>query len=131
MEIEWRRTGRRILIDLLILRPDPPSDLTAETVRALLDTGASACGVSRSVARRLDLPTIGKQPIVTASGLIQAERYLFRVGFSQSSLPFIFDDITGFELAGADAFDAVLGMDVLSRCDFHMLRDGTCRLRLG
>lgn len=132
MELRWRRTGSRILLDLLILRPDPPNDLTSVPVRALLDTGASACGVSSSVARHLDLPIIGKEPIVTAGGLIQAERYLLRVGLQlDEPFPFIFDDIVGFELADHDAFQAVLGMDVLARCDFEMHRDGTCRLRAG
>lgn len=126
---EWRRTGRRILLDLLILRPDPPNDLTSVSVRALLDTGASSCGIARDIATRLDLPSIGKQPIFTAGGLIQSERYLFRVGFPQeSSFPFIFDDITGFELTDTSAFQAVLGMDVLSHCDFTMRRDGSCSL---
>lgn len=132
MEYEWRRTGRRILLDILILKPAPATDLTAFTVTALLDTGASSCGVSRDVAARLDLPSIGKQPIITAGGIVLSERYLFRVGMPQEqSFPFIFDDITGFELTDDTSFQAVLGMDVLTRCDVHLHRDGRCVLRTG
>lgn len=120
------------MIDLLILKPAPATDLTALPVTALLDTGASSSGVSRAVAEELDLPSIGKQPIITAGGIVHSERYLFRVGIPEErSYPFIFDDITGFELTDDSAFQAVLGMDVLSRCDFSMTRDGRCRLSSG
>lgn len=129
--VEWRRERSRILVDVLILRPDPPSDLTSLSVRALLDTGATTSGVSRRIAEHLGLPSVGKRPVGTAGGLILVDRYLFRVGFAtQGGLPFIFDEIAGFELVEMTNFEAVLGMDVLGRCDFTMRRDGTCSLRL-
>lgn len=129
--LEWRRERSRILVDVVILRPDPPSDLTSLSVRALLDTGATTSGVSRSVAERLGLPSVGKRPVGTAGGLILVDRYLFRIGFATAGgLPFIFDEIAGFELVEMTNFEAVLGMDVLGRCDFEMRRDGACILRL-
>lgn len=58
------------------------------------------------------------------------ERYLFRIGvLLDQPLPYIFDEIAGFELMEMGGFDAVLGMAVLRRCDFHMHRDGRCELR--
>ncbi|WP_375391132.1 hypothetical protein [uncultured Sphingomonas sp.] len=99
---------------------------------ALLDTGASSCGVSRAIAGSLDLPSIGKQPIITAGGIVLSERYLFRVGFPQAqSFPFVFDDLTGFELTDDTAFQAVLGIDVLARCDVVLDRTGRCVLQFG
>ena len=96
-----------------------------------MDTGASSTGIARNVARQLDLPSIGKEPISTAGGILQSERYLFRVGLPvRGSFAYIFDDITGFELIDNEAFGAVLGMDVLSRCDFHVSRNGLCTLLL-
>jgi predicted aspartyl protease len=126
---EWHHDGRRILIDLAILRPSPPTDLTSITVRALLDTGATVSGISRGTAESLGIRSMGKRPIVTANGVFQATRYLFRIGIpSDGPLPFVFDDLLGFELADTDSFQAVLGMDVLRQCDFRMRRDGGCSL---
>jgi hypothetical protein len=61
------------------------------------------------------------------------ERYLFRVGLSieGSPVPFVFEEIIGFELKNASSFDVLLGMDVLGQCDFSMTRDGRCRLGFG
>lgn len=39
-------------------------------------------------------------------------------------LPFVFEEVSGFELKDGLAFDALIGMDVLDRCDFSMERDG-------
>ena len=131
MEIEWRRTGARLLIPIQILRPSPAVDLTPCKVVALLDTGATSSGVAATVAAELGLPSIGKEPINTAGGTVVVNRYLFRIAFARTGeFPFVFDDITGFELIAHGAFQAVLGMDVLSRCDFAMTRDGRCTLRL-
>ena len=126
---EWRRDARRILLDVVLLRPHPSTDMTSVAVAALVDTGATASGISRALADELQLPSIGKQPIGTAGGTTMAERFLFRIGIPrEQQFPFIFDDITGFELGGSEKFQALLRMDVLSRCDFTMLRDGRCRL---
>lgn len=128
--IEWRRGSRRVLLDIAILRPTPATDLTSMPATALLDTGATSSGVTRQIADALQLPSIGKEPINTAGGTILSERYLFRIAFPiANSFPFIFDDITGFELTDYRSFQAILGMDVLSRCDFTMSRTGDCTLR--
>ncbi len=131
MHLDFRHDGRRVLLDLIVLRPAPATDLTSSPARALLDTGANVSGVSGLIAKKLDLPARGKLPIQTAGGLIQATRYLFRFGFEQDgSFPYIVDDLLGFELINSDVFDVVLGMDVLRRCDLMLKRDGTARLTL-
>jgi len=73
---------------------------------------------------------------MSAQGLGQARRFLFRVGLTQpasdvATLPFIFEETMGFELIDGTNLDAVLGMDILSQCDFELGRDGTCRLSFG
>lgn len=134
--IEWRCDRRRIILPILILKPAPASDLTHYEVSALLDTGANVSGVATHIAKKLDLPGIGRRPLMSAQGLGQAKRFLFRVGLKQpessaATLPFIFEETMGFELIDGTNLDAVLGMDILSQCDFELRRDGTCRLSFG
>jgi hypothetical protein len=61
----------------------------------------------------LNLNKRGKRPLGSAQGEGQAERYLFRVGLpiptSGPSFPYIFDDVSGFELADSFQFDALFG----------------------
>jgi hypothetical protein len=46
-------------------------------------------------------------------------------------VPFVFDDVSGFELAETFIFDALIGMDILAQCAFSMERDGRCSLTFG
>jgi len=140
--IEWRHSGRRITLPILILRPDA-TDLTHVAVTALLDTGANVSGIVRRIADELSLEPTGKRPLISARGEIQVERYLFRIGLvrevpdDKPSFPFVFEETLGFELGDSSVFgdgtklDAVLGMDILRQCDFEMTRAGTCRLTFG
>lgn len=102
---------------------------------ALVDTGSTTSGITPKVASRLDLAKRGKRPLGSAQGEGQAERYLFRVALDvpseQPDFPYVFEDVSGFERAETFAFDALLGMDILSQCDFEMRRDGWCRLSFG
>jgi hypothetical protein len=47
------------------------------------------------------------------------------------AFPYVFDDIVAFELGEHFQLDLLLGMDVLSQCDFSMDRQGNCRLTAG
>ena len=120
---------------ILILRPTPTTDLTSVEAMALLDTGATISGVAKHVVRQLDLPRVGRRPLMSAQGLGQVERFLFRFGLkisdSPSAFPYIFRETMGFEIVDGSSFDALIGMDILSQCDFEMRRDGTCRLSFG
>ena len=102
---------------------------------ALVDTGSTTTGITPRVARRLDLAPRGKRPIGSIQGEGQAERYIFRLGLplpeSEPSFPYVFDDVEGFELRDGFEPDALLGMDILRRCDFTMSRSGRCRLTFG
>jgi hypothetical protein len=132
-DINWDREDRRIVLPISILAPSPVSDLTAVRANALLDTGSTTSGVAQAIAAKLRLPHLGKRPLGSVHGEAQTDRYLFRIGLNipGSPLPFIFDEVIGFELKNASSFDALLGMDVLRRCDFSMNRRGACRLSFG
>jgi len=136
--IEWRRERRRILLPVLILAPFPITDLSGVEAQALVDTGSSVSGVSLRVASQLDLARLGKRPLSSAQGLGQVERYAFRIGLQPDrgsseipGFPYVFDEVVGIELTNAFDFDALIGMDILSQCDFAMTRNGRCRLTLG
>ena len=74
---------------------------------------------------------------MSAQGEGQVERFAFRLGFQPDAapsgaptFPFIFDEVIGIELTNAFEFSALIGMDILRRCNFEMRRDGHCRLEL-
>lgn len=135
---EWRHDGRRVVVPVRLLPPSPSADLTGVKCLALLDTGSTTSGITFRIARELQLVKRGKRPLGSAQGEGQVERYLFRIGFQQSGepssspeFPFIFEEVEGFELMDAFRLGALIGMDILRQCDFHMKRDGLCRLAYG
>lgn len=118
--------------------PNPTTDLTGISARALLDTGSSISGVARRIAEALNLTRLGKRPLTSAQGLGQVERYAFRIGLQSErglsdppAFPFVFDEVIGIELTNAFEFDALLGMDILGQCDLLVERSGRCSLRFG
>jgi hypothetical protein len=135
--LEWRRERHRILLPVQILPPFPVSVLTGVEATALLDTGSSISGVALSLAEKLGLHRLGKLPLKSAQGLGQVERYAFRVGLAAEgagrapSFPFVFDEVVGIELTNSFEFNALIGMDVLDRCDFSTERTGRCSLSFG
>ena len=135
--IEWRHDGRRIVLPVLILKPELEAGFDSWRGLALVDTGATTSAVTPRVARKLDLRPIGKRPLGSAQGEGQAERFVVRVAIDLNSsgdtpsFPFVFDRIQGFELADAFTLDALLGMNILSQCDLTVARSGRCSLAFG
>ena len=137
--LRWRHDRRRIVLPVIILRPEPV-DLTQVGALALVDTGATTSGIVQRIANELGLAPAGKRPMHIARGVQQVERYVFRVGLAstgdlgQPIFSFVFEETLGFELSDTTSLpdgrrlDAVVGMDVLSRCDFRLGRDGWCEL---
>jgi hypothetical protein len=127
--ISFRHDGCRIVLPIIILEPSPPVSFEGHRGFALIDTGSTATGVTKRVAKAMGLVGRGKRPIVSAQGEGQAERYLFRVGAhgagESPTLPYVFEDVIGFELVDSFRFDALVGMDILSRCDLEIYRDGS------
>ena len=111
--IEWRHDGQRILLPILIMRPSPTTDLTSCEATALVDTGATTSGISTKLAQHLGLPTVGRRPLMSTQGLGFAQRFLFRIAISNNAsesgrLPFVFDEVMGFELVDGTSFDAIV-----------------------
>lgn len=133
--IEWRHDGRRLVLPVVILPPKPTSILTGVEADALLDTGSTTSAITPRIAKELGLRQLGKRPLGSAQGLGQAERYLFRVGLRTPAdvptFPFLFDEVSGFELSDSFQLDALIGMDILKQCDFSMSRTGICSLTFG
>jgi hypothetical protein len=133
--IDGRSDGRRIVLPIRILQATPSTEVFGIEMIALLDTGSTTSGITPRRAQQLGLPKRGKKPIGSAQGEGQAERYLFRVGLQPSvgtsPLPYVFSDVIGFELADSFSLDALIGMDILSQCDFTMDRAGRWSLAFG
>lgn len=104
---------------------------------ALVDTGATASGVTGRVIDALGLDRLGKRPLGSAQGEGQAERCSFRIALfptdalAAPTFPYIFEPVIGFELANSFTFDALIGMDILRQCDLTMDRSGHCSLCFG
>ncbi|MDO6416025.1 aspartyl protease family protein [Sphingomonas sp. BIUV-7] len=135
-EISWRIVDRRPLLPVLILSPDV-NDLRTVDAVALVDTGATASAVTRDLAERLALPVIGKRLVASAHGDQHVDRYIFRIGIrlpregEMPAFPFVFEAVEGFRIRSGFAFDALLGMDVLSQCDLTISGGQTGILRFG
>jgi len=137
--LECSNDRRRITLPILILKPEPVTDFDGFRATALLDTGATTSGITPRVVDALRLVGYGKRPIGSAQGDGQAERYLFRIGLYPTSaiddgrpgFPFTFEAIMGFGLTESFRLDALLGMDILSQCDFRMDRSGRAILSFG
>ncbi len=136
--IEWTRERHRILLPIMVLAPFPATDLSGVPARALLDTGSSVSGIAPRVAAELQLARLGKRPLTSAQGQGQVERYAFRVALHPDedrsgppAFPYVFEEVIGIELTNAFQFDALIGMDILTQCDFSTERSGRCRLSFG
>jgi hypothetical protein len=136
--LECSNDRRRIVLPVVILKPEPVTDFDGYRGLALLDTGATTTGITPRVVETLGLLGMGKRPLGSAHGDGQAERYLFRVGLHStgavqeaSSFPYTFEAIMGFGLTGSFRLDALLGMDILSQCDLQMDRSGRTVLSFG
>lgn len=133
--IEWWHDRRRLVIPIVVLPPQPTSDLTGAEAVALVDTGSTTSAITPRIASGLNLQKLGKRPLGSAQGLGQAERHLFRIGLRPPSetpaFPFLFDEVSGFELSDSLQLDALLGMDILRQGDFEMERSGRCTLNFG
>ena len=81
----------------------------------LIDTGATITSIDISVAKRLNLQTVGTRKLGTASGSHDAPLFPFTLrllpwGFNLNCVPGVGCDIQG------QGIIALIGMDILSQC---------------
>jgi hypothetical protein len=140
--IRWRHSGRNILLPIAILRPNTPTDLTSVGINALVDTGATTSGIASTVVKELGLVSHTKKLLKSAHGEGHVAYFIFRIGLFPDTdghevesafptLPFIFPESEGFVCSAGNEYQAILGMDILSQCDFSIDRHGRCILVFG
>ena len=125
------------------LQPSTPSfEFPVHEYRALLDTGAQRTCLCRSVIAKEGLQFHSKKPIQNVHGVERHYLYWVHVGFvcenvqtlhqgegskTYYALP---DPIEVIDIADNFWFDAIIGMDLISRCDLSMERDGAFALTI-
>jgi hypothetical protein len=111
--------------------------------RALLDTGAQRTCLSRDVISKENLQHHGKRPIQNVHGVERHYLYWVTTGFVCERVERVFDPVgekTYFglaepleviDIANNYWFDAIVGMDLIAKCDFRLERDGNFALTVG
>lgn len=75
-ELKWNSRGNRILVDVSILKPGDPNDLTSLPGVALLDTCASVSGIGPRMISGLALQSYGKNRLKSATDEVFVSYYL-------------------------------------------------------
>jgi len=87
-------------------------------VLALIDTGASICGISKRTVESMKLKPYREIDIRTATGIYKHHTYLFDVIFPNDKM---FENIEAVEIRNPDGFypssDFVIGMNILRQGD--------------
>lgn len=118
------------------LPPHPPVLLNG----ALVDTGASITSVTAAVAAQAGLPLIGKRPLGTAGGIVNANVYVADVAIPLGALPaaaagtqihvqalnaISFESLVIMEFVSTSSrFNMLLGRDILCQGLFSFGFDG-------
>lgn len=108
--------------------------------RALLDTGAQRTCLCRSVITKEGLRRHGKKPIQNVHAVGRHYLYWANVGFFCERVDRLTDNIGSatyyglpepievIDIADNQRFDAIVGMDIIGRCDLRIDRDGAFAL---
>ena len=87
----------------------------AVKLKALIDTGATGSCISHRLATACRLEQISAVQIFSAQGASVSPLYEVDIVLPNGS---VFEKITVMEVAGSNNFDVIIGMDILTRCDF-------------
>ena len=106
-------------------------------VRGLIDKGATTSGLRLDLVASLGLRKRDRAPVQTANGTVLMDKFLARIGLrpdSQTDQPnsvglFVFErEFLLQGLARDFTHELLIGMDLISRCDFSILRTGQASL---
>ena len=130
---------RRLICDILVLRPDDSTIVSGFRGRALSDTGATVSGIGPGPIAALGLSSYGKKPLGSATEEKMVAYYLFRLAFEAADpdgndvpqWPYLFERTDGFSWDRPTDFDVIVGMDVLLECNLDLRRGGHCTLAFG
>lgn len=84
-------------------------------LKALIDTGATGSCISRRLAAACRLEQISAVQIFSAQGASVSPLYEVDIVLPNGST---FEKVSVMEVAGSNNFDVILGMDILTKCDF-------------
>ena len=106
-------------------------------VRGLIDTGATTSGLRLDFVELLGLKKRDRAPVQTANGTVLMDRFLARIALRPDSPAvqptsgglFVFDrEFLLQGLARDFTHELLIGIDLISRCDFSMRRSGQASL---
>jgi len=113
---------REIIIDCKVSLPfDPSANRFAKhppviDARALWDTGATNCAITKNLIDKLKLAPFDKVPVHHADGVTLKEVYKINI-ILPNGVGFSFLNVTQCE-STAGAFDIIIGMEVITKGDF-------------
>jgi predicted aspartyl protease len=87
---------------------------------AIIDTGATYTCISNRVIQSLKLNPVGSRISRTASGEIQALRYIITLKLPQN---IIFPNLAVYSFIGYKDLDVLVGMDIITAGDFAVTED--------
>ena len=90
--------------------------------KALIDTGANGSCISSRLASACQLHPISAMKMISAHGMSVAQVYEVSMKL-QNDIQF--SSIPVVEISGSKAFDIIIGMDILNKCDFVFSSDNS------
>ena len=84
---------------------------------AMVDTGATICGITTRMVKRMGLESCGTFEFTHAIGMSDAPKYILDV---QIKNVMIFKDIEAVEISDDHSHDFIIGMNILSQGDISI-----------
>jgi len=91
------------------------------TVRALVDTGSTICGITKKLVNTMGLKPVGEDRFIDAAIDYTAPIYVLDVIFPKDK---IFENIETAEVRGNHSCDFIIGMNILSLGDMALTSAG-------
>ncbi len=114
---------RAIILDVELLVStiiEKEENTVSIKTKALVDTGANGSCISNRLVSACRLHPVSAMKMISAQGMSIAQVYevsmILPNGIQFSEIPVV-------EVAGSKAFDIIIGMDILSNCDFSFSSD--------
>jgi hypothetical protein len=117
--------AREIVFDIKLSIPTPlplPASTKLFNVKALWDTGATNCAITKGKAEELNLPIIGKANVSSATGETIQNVYLLNLYLPQMVAIAMVPATECISSRGN--FDFIIGMDIITLGDFALTNLG-------